>query len=416
MNNNLVNIEAEQGLIGTLLIMNDQIFECVNLEEEDFAHQIHADIYKTAQTIIKEGKKATLTTIRHLFENRQDLEQVGGFDYIVELVTECPLMNTASEYAKIIKDLSTRRKMIYALDLIKNRIAVESAKPEEILSEISIIIDEGQTHKIKTKKMVDEEAIMAVVKPLDCYSSGIPCIDRAMGGGLYAGFTYGIGGAEKRGKTTLAHTISHNLNSQNVIHAYIALEMGSTQIEQRNIAREMGINSLRFLQQDSRTSDFIIRCQQAAEKIPDSTLYIDMPGATLDELQAQLSRLVIKHKIKGFVVDYWQLIEGQQRGETEEKHLRRTAQWIANFARKHKIWCILLSQVNDEGKLFAGKGLVKACDQLYTIEKSETGRDENEIWLKMTHSRYTPLADVGSPDMPVLRINKRCGPYVEQIH
>ena len=198
------------------------------------------------------------------------------------------------------------------------------------------------------------------------------------------------------------------------MHAYVALEMGSVQIEQRNLARMAGVNSLKFLN-NKKDPDLIRKVYEIAQDTPDFTLYLDMPGATLDQLQVELARMISKHRIKGFILDYWQLVEGQQKGETEEKHLRNVAQWVANFSRKHGVWCLILSQVNDEGKLFAGKGLVKACDQLYVIELAETISDQQELWLKMTHSRYTPLGDVGTKDRPALFVNKRSGPFMDQV-
>jgi replicative DNA helicase len=118
----------------------------------------------------------------------------------------------------------------------------------------------------------------------------------------------------------------------------------------------------------------------------------------------------LKHQITGFIVDYWQLVEGQESRESEERHLRRVAQSISNFARRQGLWCILLAQMNQEGKLFGGNGLRKACDQLYFIETVEGFEDVR--WLRMDASRYTPKSDVGEPTHPAFAINKKTGPYI----
>jgi hypothetical protein len=83
---------------------------------------------------------------------------------------------------------------------------------------------------------------------------------------------------------------------------------------------------------------------------------------------------------------------------------------MANYGRRHGLWCILLAQMNREGNLFGGNGLRKACDQLYMIETcgeySEYGR-----WLRMDASRYTFKGDIGSEQLPSLMLNTSEGPY-----
>lgn len=416
----LINSEAEQGLLGMIMAENTRLWDCHDLlKPEDFAYPIHGEIFGFIVDLIGRGKAATPVTLKQQFESHEDLRDLGGMGYLVDLHANSSMINTARDYAMIIADLAERRRMMDAITQAQSKILHDTRQAHEIAAEITGELSRetaGGTN-VRTKREVAMAAADAISLPPDCFETGLIPLDRTMGGGLYAGFTYGLAGAEKRGKTTLAHTISHNLNENGVLHAYIALEMGSLQIEQRNLARMMEINSLKFLQPGTRNDGQLLsRLTMAISNVKDSTLYLDMPGATLENLQIELSRLVMKHKIKGFILDYWQLVEGQAKNETEERHLRRVAQWVANFARKHKIWCILLSQVNDEGKLFAGKGLVKACDQLYTIELAETGSDQQEIWLRMSHSRYTPLADVGTAQNPLLFVNKKSGPFVDEIY
>ena len=415
----LVNMYAEQGLLGALMVENARLWDCHDaVTAEDFVYPVHGEIFTACKDMIARGQNASPTTLKHVFESHEALQDLGGFGYLVDLWGNPPL-TPVRELAVIVADLATRRRLLESMDQMRATIFNDQRPAAEISADLVKAITEKSPSlsPVKTKREMAMAAADAIALPPECYPTGLDVIDRVMGGGLYAGFTYGIGGAEKRGKTTLAHTISHNLNQNGVLHAYIALEMGGLQIEQRNLARMLDINSLKFLQPATRIDNEILsRICVAAGTVKDSTLYLDMPGATLDMIQIELSRLVMKHDIKGFILDYWQLVEGQAKNETEERHLRRVAQWIANFARKHKIWCVLLSQVNDQGTLFAGKGLVKACDQLFTIENAETGSDQQEIWLRMSHSRYTPLADVGSAGNPMLFVNKKSGPFIDELY
>lgn len=386
---NLMNYAAEQGLLSAIMADNNCFWEIHGaVRAEDFSSPVHGEIFQRCADLIIEGKSATPITLSHAFANHPDLQTVGGSAYLAELLASVITVVNAPDYARVIADLAERRSTLAMIEDAKRALVSEDRTAAEITAELvkSIAENSGKSSSIKTKREVAMEAIGAIQLPPDCYPTGLACLDKVMGGGLYAGYTYGLAGAEKRGKTTLAHTISHNLNEAGILHAYIALEMGSRQIEQRNLARMADVNSLKFLQPNTRNDTVLLqKVSRLAAAVKNNTLYLDMPGGTLDQIQVELSRMVSKHRIKGFILDYWQLVEGQQKGETEERHLRRVSQWLANFSRKHGIWCILLSQVNADGNLFVGKGLVKACDQLYIIELADAESQEQEIWLKMTH-------------------------------
>ena len=279
-------------------------------------------------------------------------------------------------------------------------------EPEDILAEIigrNTAI--AGSSRLRTGAQVLKDIKDKLKKPVERYSTGMSKLDKAMGGGLYAGFTYGFAGQEKMGKTTMAHTISKNLADQGITHMYAALEMGSEQIEQRNLSRDMKINSLKFLDQD-----LFLKTSLDNVKANENIIYLDHPGATLNDILGQVNIASVRHGIKGVIIDYWQLIEGQGSRESEERHLRRVAQRIADYGRKHGLWIILLAQLNDEGKLFGGKGLKKACDQLFYIMEAS---DQHPLgrWLKMDASRYTPKADLGTAEEPSVFMDMRHGPY-----
>jgi replicative DNA helicase len=283
--------------------------------------------------------------------------------------------------------------------------SLESSDSAEVLSFLNSTINAtAETPKLKTRTQVREEIARALELPKACYPTPFKELNIGMGGGLYEGFTYGFCGAEKAGKTTIAHTISNRLDCP---HLYIAMEMGAKQIEERNVAKELQMNSLRFLEQPDGLKNKIEQMEAR-----DNVIYLDAPGADLEEVLHNIGMAKIKYGIKGFILDYWQLVTGQQRGESEEKHLRNVAQSMANYARKHGLWCILLAQMNQDGKLFGGNGLKKACDQLYMIEDCGEYM-ENSRWLRMDASRYTMKADIGSEQSPALSLNTKVGPCFE---
>lgn len=406
------NIEAEQGLLGAIFIDNSRFYDAFGVvKPEDFFHSVHGEIFSRCHEMIDGGKTASPITLKTFFQDHPDLP---GPEYLVEMAVNAFASN-ASGYAEIVADLAERRRLLtiieQASELLKN-----SANPAtEVRADISSKIEKiGKSTYVKTKRQVALEAVQAINLPPACYSTGLQALDSAMAGGLYEGFTYGLCGAAKRGKTTFAHTISQNLNDRGINHAYIALEMGSTQIEQRNMARAIGVNSLAFMKKEKDPA-LMTKLANHANTARDHTLYLDMPGCTFSQIRAELSRLAAGKKIKGFILDYWQLVGGGEKNQTKADFLYEVAQWCANFARRHKLWCIILSQLNRENQVFGSAGLEKACDQLYFIEKIENRGTVEELWLSMKHTRYTPLCDVGSETNAAFYINQKSGPYIEEI-
>ena len=331
--------------------------------------------------------------------------QIVGSQYLADC-TEYgfPSVDSVRNYCQIIRKEARKALLNFSLKQAANDL--NEKEPEDILAEIigrNTAI--AGSSRLRTGAQVLKDIKDKLKKPVERYSTGMSKLDKAMGGGLYAGFTYGFAGQEKMGKTTMAHTISKNLADQGITHMYAALEMGSEQIEQRNLSRDMKINSLKFLDQD-----LFLKTSLDNVKANENIIYLDHPGATLNDILGQVNIASVRHGIKGVIIDYWQLIEGQGSRESEERHLRRVAQRIADYGRKHGLWIILLAQLNDEGKLFGGKGLKKACDQLFYIMEAS---DQHPLgrWLKMDASRYTPKADLGTAEEPSVFMDMRHGPY-----
>lgn len=406
--------------MGIILQNNQSIWDvCDILKPSDFYFPQHADIYEACLEKIISGEAVTVISLVMRFSGHPSLSGEDGRAYMVGLLGAFITKSAIKDYATRIADLAIRRRLIVMAEDILQNVKSDERPAGDIASDIISRFSDNtpESDIVLTKKQVAKQFLESLEKPKDCYKTGLNCLDIAMGGGVYAGFTYGLAGQEKRGKTTLAHTISHNLNQNGVLHAYIALEMGAMQIEARNQARMAGVNSMAFLQDSMRNNLDVKR--KVADNInacPDNTLYLNMAGGTLLQIQTELLKLVSKQKIKGFILDYWQLVSGTPKGQTRSEFLFEVAQWMANFSKKHDIFCILLSQVNREGAMFGSSGIEKACDQLYTIELPEIETETRDLWLRMTHSRYTPIYDVGSSTNPALTVNTKSGPFIEDIY
>jgi replicative DNA helicase len=385
--------EAEEQLIGRLLLQPHEMTMCVDLSSDDFLYMgRHYDLmrfeYQASGGIVI-GKISAIFAQNDIPRDEAAIlsaNVIGG--------------NNAETLKQVVKGYATRRAVIKAATEAIHAANDLSIHPMDCVSKLSA----------KQNDLVDESEIVNQAHILDqmlkggvngrYYPTGINGWDSLMGGGLYEGKVYGLSGRAKSGKTLLASTISYNIDCR---HLYVAMEMGAPQITQRKLARQGGFNSLSFLD-GTKTLDGLK---------PDlETYYLDSAGITWDALLTKMVSSVIKLQVKGVIIDYWQLIQGQGPRETEEKHLRTVAQGIADFAKNHGVWVLLLSQTNENGQTFAGQGLIKACDQLWYIETPKNEPDRR--WLRMGASRYTPHADYGGEDMAPLLLDKRIGPHFKE--
>lgn len=406
---NFTNIEAEQGVLGCLFYKNELFYDVAEIiTAEDFADPVHGEIFLEIRKKIEAGTIATPVTISNAVAARISIQP----DYIADIAASILTPINVYDYARQVHELSEKRRLLAVME--QTRIEAAISTPDEMAAKLFAAANKTGRTEVKTTRQVSEAAILSLQTPRISHLTGLDRLDDAMGGGIKGGYLYGIGGAEKRGKTTLGHSISYNLNEQGVKHAYIALEMGSEQIQKRNLARKLGINSIVF-DKTKPDAEILKRAARAAITVPDNTLYLDLPGAHWDTIRLQIQKLVWQGRVSGYILDYWQLVRGGVKGQSNADFLFEVAQWLAAFGRKHGVWCILLAQINREGRVFGSAGLEKACDQLYVIDLCEGEGNKTELWINLTHSRYTPPTCLGGPSEPGFIIDYTSGPHIRCI-
>lgn len=408
------NLDVEQAVL-TAMLHSEQAASIGTgmLSPQDFAAPAHIAIFEAVGKALQEGEGIDVRVLHRRVTTDPRIVEIGD-GYLLELAGAMPNPAGLKGQAIEIKRLAQRRKAIDAAERMLEGMTEGDGRDTSdlvgaMIADLSGLDDSDD--RALTKSQVAERLARRLESGGACYRTGLDCLDRAMGGGLYAGRSYGFEAMDKRGKTTLAGTVSDNLNAAGVKHAYVALEMGAMEIEQRNAARRMRIPAARFLGGGAK-HDLAIQVGAYAAEVSDNTIFIDMPGGTFAELRSELNRARMRHGITGFVIDYWQLIEGRDKGTNLEEHLRRVAQWLVGFGRRYGLWSIILAQLNEEGFAFGSRrGLQMACDQVYIMHREPS---QPWTWLEQRVSRYTPVGDVGSENNPALELTEP-GPHFAEI-
>ncbi|MBE0532639.1 MAG: hypothetical protein IH626_17585 [Rhodospirillales bacterium] len=404
----LVNVQAEQIVIGGVMLYPRVSKRFTYLRSDDFAFAGHDRIWREIDALRRQGQEASPISLAQRLVDAGELEDVGGEKYIRELASQVIPSSSAEAAAELVRDLSNRRRLVAIAEAAARDAGNFDRSGDELVAalvrDLQRLAGDG-VRQGQSKREVAEAIVAGLGKALPCYSTGIPSLDEAMGGGLFAGKLYGVAARKKVGKTILLGSISHNLNAAGVRHAFIALEMSPAEIEQRNAARAGGFNSIRFLTRDD--PHLAERVAQYAVTTPDATIYEGAPGASFEQIRAMVARHIAARGIKGVVLDYWQLVGGKSPRDSEEWHLREVAQWMADTARREGVFFLTAAQVNQTGNTRGGEGLKLACDQYFTLHRE---KEDKGAWLEMEESRHTMYQNVGNAAAPGLWLDPH-GPH-----
>ena len=415
----LVNIDIEASVLGALLDNNDLLYKVIDiLSEECFAEGLHRDIYVCIKKLLDEGERVSPYRLYNRFA---DILGDANKTYITSLRALAHPITLQSDI-KHLTDLAHRRAIssvcMIALDELIN---FEKAGIEQVANLAArinkILLGMDVNNSVDMLKATDNILQqMKSEKPSYQAKTGLQTVDRGMDGGLQKGRVYAFMAAAKVGKTMMATTISNNLNDSGHKHVFICAEMGSHEIVQRMIGQKMKMPTNVFMTRDQHV---IKALEEVMLGIKRNVIFEDAPGIELDYLKSIIELHVHKNKVEGFILDYYQLVSGCKKAETQAQHLENVANWIHRVCKKHNIWCVLLVQTNDDQKVLGSRGLNRACDQGYLIERplDEQGDPIGSVaWLKLRFSRYTRTCNFGSATEPCLEVHKNGTHFEERIY
>lgn len=403
------SLETEQEVLGCLLNYSDIApLALIKLDSGCFMHPLHILIFNTISDLTSQGRIANPITVSAVLKH--DPEFQGEQGYLAKLVTNVGL-NSLNDCIELLSELKRKRLLKAVCDQALRDL--ESVTADEIVA----TLDEARIQAMSGMKIKTEREVMADLaedlkrNDLPC-STGLKRLDAALEGGFYPRRAYGMIARKKMGKTMMASTIAKNIADNGYKVLFIAAEMGDKEIQERVACRMMDAYGNAF-RSDYRNSDhFSQSFAKAYNSSTDNLLYAKSPGIRFDSLRQLIMAAKIKHKISGFILDYWQLVGGKQGKSSEREHLDTVAQWLADFCRDNNIWCLVMGQENQDGNSRGGEGIRLAFDMVFSI--CGEPEDSANRWLVMKDSRYTKWQDVGSEASPAYRISEK-GTHIEEL-
>ena len=334
------NIEAEQHLLGSVLVNNDIIDEIANIINfEKFYDPIHVKIYEVIENLNSKGMIANPITLKNYFEKNQGLDDVGGVEYLVKLTRFSSSVKQAIDYAKIIHENFVKRELIQ----ISHHIKDDSLNSEEDKSSDLIIEDAekllfdlaergsfsqsfmkfnlalDQSISMAEQAMKNDQGIVGV-------PTGLTDLDEKLGG-LHKSDLIIIAGRPSMGKTALATNIAYHaskniqLKSLKSSVAFFSLEMSSEQLSTRILSEQSRIKS-NDIRRGKATEEELGRYIETSRDIYDLPLYIDeTPAITISTLSNRARRIKRLFGLSLIVVDYIQLMRSSSKRNDGAKEL-----------------------------------------------------------------------------------------------
>jgi replicative DNA helicase len=409
------DLDLEAGILGALMHHNELHERLSFLVPDSFYSPHHAELYRMIIARIQDGKLANPLTLPETMQDDPEMQRMGGSK---KYLGRCFAMATSFpvEEARSLVEIHQTRELLEFAAKIQARLPERTCSPVdfafEMIGECEKFIDGSRDFQMVNGDDVMKNIIAGLTKTKAPTTTGLKQLDDAMGGGLYAGKSYGFAARKKVGKTILAGTISHNLARKGVKHLFICGEMSPEEIHQRTLARVGNFFPSAFRSAYGEAPHFKEQLKRLQETDwgQKNIIYRNAPGLTFEKLKRTFKQAVMQYGVKGIILDYWQLVGGKDGRKSQAEHLEEVAQWIADFGRKHGVWSITMAQINQEGNTRGGEGMRLAFDQVYKLEADDITMPHR--WLEMMDTRYTAWLDVGSKECPGLTLNMH-GPYFE---
>lgn len=352
------NDEAERSVLGAILLEPEALITASEIIlPTDFYKIGHQKIFDAMLALSDRGEPVDVVTVTEQLSATQELENVGGMSYLAELATAVPTSAHVEQYAKIIEEKSTLRRLIRtAADIIEDGYTREDeveevvAQAEARMMEVSNRKNSGDFRSINDV-LVETFANIEVLHQHQGEVTGIPTgfddLDK-----ITAGFQRNdliiVAARPSVGKTAFALNIAQNVGTktdENV--AIFSLEMGADQLVMRMLCAEGNINAQSLRTGDLTDEDWD-KLVMATGTLSNAGIYIDdSPGLRVNEIRSKCRRLKQEHGLGMIIIDYLQLISGSGRsGENRQQEVSEISRSLKGLARELEVPVIALSQLS----------------------------------------------------------------------
>lgn len=416
------NIEAEQSLLGALLLDKDAMVKVGDLiNADDFYQESHGLIFETISELYNKRDPIDLLNLSSRLDEKGVLERVGGRTYLVTLTNMTPSAAHVVSYAEIVQRKATLRRLISAANHILESSYDEGDEVDSTLDKAEQSIFSVSQKFLKEKFTPIKEVLAGAFDRIDELHRdkgkmrGIPTgfrdLDNLLAG-LQKSDLIILAARPSVGKTSLALDIArHAATKSKQSVGLFSLEMSKEQLVDRLICAEAGINlwNLRTGKLSEHNDDFP-RIGAAMSTLSESRIFIDdFANTNIMELRTKARRLQMEHGLDLIIIDYLQLMEGTGAGkgnlDNRVQEISQISRALKGIARELNVPVLALSQLSRAveashpaipklSHLRESGSIEQDADVVLFIyrKKADRGYDENSLTEEEKHDAQIFIA------------------------
>ncbi|OPJ58692.1 replicative DNA helicase [Clostridium oryzae] len=351
------NVEAEQSVIGSMIIDKNSIAEAVEtLRSEDFYRDVHKVIFSALVALFQKDTPIDLVTLTEYLKANDKLEAAGGITYITQISDSVPTTAHLQTYIKIVAEKSMLRKLIRAsteiiedcydkqddvskvLDLSEKRIFdIAEKRSTADYEPISSVLERGflEIEKVFNNKG-NITGVPSGFSDLDSKTSGFQKGDMVL-----------IAARPSMGKTTFALNIAENaaLRSGKSVVIF-SLEMSKEQLAYKLLCSQANVDMLKLRTGNLEDGDWE-NIARASGPLAASKIFIDdTAGMSVMEMRSKCRRIKLEYGIDIIMIDYLQLMSGSSGSESRQQEVSEISRSIKALAKEMQCPVIALSQLS----------------------------------------------------------------------
>ena len=351
------NLEAEKSVLGAVLIHNDAFNLAAELiNSRDFYRDAHRRIFAKMIALSERSEVIDLVTLKEELGRSGDLDDAGGLAYIAALVDGVPKSTNVEYYAKIVKEKSTLRNLIFSANKILATAYQAEADADLQLDEAERAIFEIAEDRIRAGFVPLRDLVQGSFEAIEKLQehkgliTGVPTgftdLD-AMTSGLQPSDLVIIAARPSMGKTSLVLNIAQHIGTKtDMTVGMFSLEMSKEQLFMRMLTSEARIDAHRFRGGFLGEADYA-KLSHALGTLAEARVFIDDSAAIgVLEMRAKARRLMAEHGLHMLVVDYLQLMQGRGRFENRTQELASISRSLKGLAKELNVPIVALSQLS----------------------------------------------------------------------
>jgi len=351
------HIEAEQSILGGILIENEAINRVTEiLDADDFYRDTHRKIFNALINLSERDEPADLITLTNELRKSDQLDSIGGASYLASLIDSIPTAANIQYYARIVKEKAILRKLIQTSTEIITQSYEDRGDVEGFLDEAERAIFDISEKRVRPsfypiREIVKEsfatiEKLFKKKEAVTGVPSGFKELDR-MTAGFQPSDLIIIAGRPSMGKTAFCLDVAEYAAIDNKIPvAIFSLEMSKEQLVIRMLCSQAHVEGTRLRTGYLNESDWP-KLTIAAGSLSESPIYIDDSAAlSVLELRAKARRLKSDHGLGMVIVDYLQLMKGRSRVESRQQEISEISRSLKALSKELNIPVIAVSQLS----------------------------------------------------------------------